>query len=171
MSACNTFFCYRSTMLRRRLILPTLVRGPLRLHTDAEPRVARAKRRVSPRIVVILVWLALSAGLYLIGNWPRDKTTGKPSNNAAPASNLPPQNGAWVPAPPLGKPTLAPAESPSSPPAPAFAQKPGAQQAAPPGELKPLRDKSNLAVFGTGLERAADLSGPAEEPSSANDQN
>jgi hypothetical protein len=29
--------------------------------------------------------------------------------------------------------------------------------------LKPLRDESNLAVFGTGLERAADLSGPADK--------
>ncbi len=143
-------------MQRRRLILPALVRGPVRMPADTTPNrlVATPKRR--SKVILALVWLALCAGLYLIGNLPRPQlhqapTTGESRNASAtlrsdrtgPVVNVPAAATAGQPlAPAIPQPTARPAQA----------------------QLKPVRDKSNLAVFGNGLERPADLSGPDLEP-------
>lgn len=148
-------------MASRRLILPALVRGPVRMPADSTPNSslgATTKRR--PRVMLALAWLALCVGLYLIGNLPRRQsnpapTTGEPgiaseqsttprSARTGHAANAPAAATAPLPlaSPAMPQPTTGPAQ----------------------GQLKPVRDKSNLAVFGNGLERPADLGGPDFEP-------
>jgi hypothetical protein len=93
--------------------------------------------------------------LYLIGNLPRARsvpavTSQSSTNQHATASSTP--SGTAIAT------TTLPHTSPvaprgSAPPATAAATGPLRH------ELKPLRDKRNLAVFGTGLERPADFGG------------
>ncbi|HEX2878774.1 MAG TPA: hypothetical protein VHO25_04485 [Polyangiaceae bacterium] len=139
-------------MARPRLILPASLRGPLRVTPDLPAVHGSARPRRGGKLGLLLLWGGLCAGLYLIGNLPRARPSTIPSSTSQHATAPSTQSGAPIPT------TTLPLTSPVS----AGGSAPSATAATGPlrHELKPLRDKSNLAVFGTGLERPADLGGP-----------
>jgi hypothetical protein len=139
-------------MARPRLILPASLRGPLRVTPDLPEVRGNTRPRRGGKLGLLLLWSGLCAGLYLIGNLPRGRSIPAPTGNST--TNQPSTNRyATVPSdradkgatPPVMPLSVASPERRTPPPAPT--------------ELKPVRDKSNLAVFGTGLERPADLGG------------
>jgi len=91
-------------------------------------------------VVLVLLWIALCSGLYLIGNLPNGAAPPK-ADLTLPLATQPPESIVVT--------------SKASPPA-ASQSVPAARAAV--GPLKPLRDSNNLAVFGTGLERGPDWS-------------
>jgi hypothetical protein len=100
--------------------------------------------------MLVALWLAVCSGLYLIGslhsgNPATPAGEAAPKASPVPASSLQPQRrvaAAVNPGPQMMTPSSA------------------AKATAP---LKPLRDRHDLAVFGTGIERGPDLS-TAESP-------
>jgi hypothetical protein len=151
--------CRVNTRARRRLILPSVLRGPLRLAPDVTTPALTARepqRRVVPWV---LLWAGACAGLYLLGTLAQRHgamaTAGVPTA-PSPASNEPTTPNAGV-TPPASLPVH------PTPPTPALAtQRNGMASATSPQRpqaLKPLKDTSNLEVFSAGLRP------PAEEPS------